>query len=91
MPIINMVYKKKKWPSLKSYEEIIAYTDKEALLTELNTNPTEYYNKLNSEWHYRNGWISATDNINYFTIGSYYFQYSNWVWSYVFASGGAIK
>ena len=50
MPIINMVYKKKKWPSLKSYEEITAMKSAEAE-TELNTYPTEYYNKFNSEWH----------------------------------------
>ena len=78
------------WPQLKSYEEIIAYTDKDALLTELNTNPTEYYNKLNSEWHY-GGWIKATDNINLFTIGGpYYFIYNNWIWRYTSNSGSVV-
>lgn len=38
-------------PTLKTWAEIQAYTDASALLTELNTYPTEYYNMINEEWY----------------------------------------
>lgn len=37
--------------TLKTYEELIAYTDAYLLRDELNSHPKEYYDKLNSEWH----------------------------------------
>jgi hypothetical protein len=36
---------------LKSYEQLVAMTNANDVLTELNKYPTDYYNKLNSEWH----------------------------------------
>lgn len=40
-------------PTLLSYEEIKAMADP---LWELNSHPSEYYNKFNSEWHLRYYW-----------------------------------
>ena len=69
---------------LKSYTEICQLTAEWAV-TELNKYPTEYYNKLNSEWHILNNLIanSAGTWYQYFPRewwGSHYVMYNNWTW-----------
>jgi hypothetical protein len=70
------------WLPLKSYEEITAMTMNNAVV-ELNTYPTEYYDKFNSEWHIYNSYWTLylwTSNTMY-SDGFYTIVYANWVWS----------
>ena len=90
MPIINMVYKKPSWPSLKSYEEIIAMSV-DGAVAELNTNPTAYYEKLNSEWHIYVSWVllyvanqSWTWRYNFDWAFWVYYRTDTKVWDFVF-------
>ena len=48
----------KKWKELLSYEQIIALSSDDAV-TELNSAPEEYYNKLFEEWHIANNLLMA--------------------------------
>ena len=70
MPIFNLVYEAPSWPELKSYEEIIAMSADNAV-TELNLYPTEYYDKLNSEWH-----IVSSSNLLWYSSTYYYYIYN---------------
>ena len=90
MPIINLVYEAPSWPSLKSYNEIIAMSVDNAV-AELNLYPTEYYNKFNSEWHMYGSsiwdsslgrWDFANQQYNDDAVSPMETDvyYSNWVW-----------
>ena len=76
--------------SLKSYEEIVAMATAEtstfaSALAELNSHPSEYYNKLSSEWYMTTGnliSVSKNDTINphRFWSVAYWIKYDNWTW-----------
>ena len=72
-------------PILKTLTELKAYTDSTALLTELNTYPSDYYNTLNEDWHINDPcWWSTTewyihDWTEYQIAGKvYYYNGSTW-------------
>lgn len=75
------------WEELWSYSKIISMSEQwQAVLTELNYHPADYYNKLNSEWHIINSGIAdstgqAYQNFNDWTWGYYFMLYINWAWA----------
>jgi hypothetical protein len=67
------------WLPLKSYNEITAMTVDNAE-DELNTYPTEYYDKFNSEWHINEYDILSDDWDIAHMWWDYHIDYYNWTW-----------
>ena len=79
---IQTFHRAPSWPSLKSYEEIIAMSADNAV-AELNTYPSDYYDKFNSEWHiYTNYYRTLSDNwsTEHLWWDYYIYYYFDWTW-----------
>ena len=73
-------------PILKTLTELKAYTDSTALLTELNTYPSDYFTMLKSENHINDfcGWTDTSwfidDAWGGTKIANKYYYYDGWHW-----------
>ena len=71
------------WPSLLTYEQLVALNNQSSIDTELNTYPEEYYNKFNNEWHiinytmYQNTYLLSNNWSRTVVDGCFYYYSTN--------------
>ena len=91
MATLNMIFNNVQiWPSLKTYEEIVAMATAEGYprtntIAELNTHPIDYYNLLNDWWKLTNEYIISFDRWDLNVYSGTECNYINWITSWGYA------